>query len=422
MMLLSDRIVPRGQWRRAARFFTWLMAAGVLFGACQRVALVAPTGTAITLVSTSNVLPVNGSTDITAFLIQGSQATGAGANPATTTTAGSGVPVRNGTVVTFSTTLGRIEPAEAKTDNGRVTVKLFADGHSGTATITAFSGSATKTLAVTVGAAAATRILVSATPQALPFTGGTTTVMAQVQDQQGNALLGVPVTFSTTAGSLASTSGITNEAGLTSTTLTTTAAATVTASSGGATGTLSGTVAITIKPRTTVTITTPSTITASVPMLFSVGVGANTIVTDATISFGDGESQSLGAISSTMNVAHTYGDAGAYTVTVTATDSEGTKTPISTAVVVTPLAVIGTASPTATALGGTVTFTVTTSTGAAIDHYDWDFGDADMPPLKNSPSNVVNRIFKQRGTKTVTVTVFPVKGPPKTIQIQCEIT
>ena len=358
-----------------------MLGAAALVAGCEKTPLVAPTGTAITLVSTTNVLPINGATDITAFLVQGSQNTGAGANPATTTTAGGGVPVRDGTVVTFTTSLGRVEPAEVKTSNGSATAKLIGDGQSGTATITAFSGAATKTLTVAIGAAAAARILVSATPQALPFNGGSATIIAQVQDQQGNGLLGVPVTFSTSAGSLATTSGITDATGSTQTTLTTTAAATVTASSGGATGTLSGTVAITIKPRTTISITTPTSITASVPAQFSVSVGANTIVTDVLVDFGDGSKPvPLGSISSSTNVVHNYGDQGTYTITATATDSEGNKTPVSTQVVVAPLSVVAAANPTSTTLGSPIVFTVTTSTGAAIDHYNFDFGPGSREP------------------------------------------
>jgi len=422
MVLQSVRRTGRaGVARFGAAFVAFVLLAG-----CQSSPLTAPTGTAITLIAETNVLSVSGATDITAILVQGSSVTvttGQGGNQNTGTTAGTGVPVRDGTVVVFSTTLGRVEPAEAKTDGGKVTVKLIADGRSGTATVSAFSGPATKTLPVTIGAAAASRILVSASPQALPFTGGATTITATVQDQQGNGLLGVPVTFTTTAGSLAATSGVTDAVGNASTLLTTTAAATVTASSGGASGTLSGTVAITIKPRTTVTVTTPTSITVSTPALFTVGVGANTIVTDVVIDFGDGEKQSLGSISSNQNVAHVYGGAGSYQVTVTATDSEGNRTPIQTAVVVAPLSVVGTANPTIVVLGNSVLFTVTPSTGALIDHYDWDFGEPGPGNIiTGSSSNAMNHVYLLKGTKIVTVKIYPVKGPVMTVLISCEIT
>ena len=50
--------------------------------------------------------------------------------------------MQNGTLISFTTTLGRIEPSEARTQNGQVRVKFIPNGQSGPATITAFSGGA----------------------------------------------------------------------------------------------------------------------------------------------------------------------------------------------------------------------------------------------------------------------------------------
>jgi Bacterial Ig-like domain (group 1)/PKD domain len=389
--------------------------------ACHKMPLVAPSGTSITLVAATNVLPVNGSTDITAVLVEGGQTTGTGAGGGTTTvTAGAGTPVNNGTLVSFTTSLGKIEPAQARTDNGKAIVKLLADGHSGTATITAFSGAATQTLDVLIGAAAVARVQVTASPQTLPPTGGTVTITAQAQDQEGNGLLGVPVSFTTTAGSLGTTSVVTDQDGNASTTLTTTAAATVTASvGGGSSGTISGTVAVTVKPRTTVSITPPSTVTVSVPASFTVTVGTSTIVTNVVVDFGDGDTAKLGAISASTNVVHLYGDSGTITVTATATDSEGGVTSASTQVAVGPLQAVGTASPSATTKGAPVVFTVTPTTGAYIDHYEWDFGEG-ADPISTS-SNSMNHAFNSVGTRIVTVKVVPTAGKTITVLITCVI-
>ena len=62
--------------------------------------------------------------------------------PTSTTNTGAGTPVHNGTLISFTTTIGRIEPAEARTNNGQVSVRFIAGGQSGVATITAFSGGA----------------------------------------------------------------------------------------------------------------------------------------------------------------------------------------------------------------------------------------------------------------------------------------
>ena len=83
--------------------------------------------------------------------------------PTSTTSAGAGTPVQNGTLVSFTTTIGRIEPSEARTNNGQVRVRFISSGQSGTATITAFSGGASGKLEnLKVGSAAAERVIISA--------------------------------------------------------------------------------------------------------------------------------------------------------------------------------------------------------------------------------------------------------------------
>jgi len=190
--------------------------------ACDNLPLLAPSGSTITLVATTNVLQLNQSTEIIAIVIEGGQAG-----------SGVGTPVHNGTVVTFTTSLGRVEPTESKTDNGQASVRLVADNRSGTATVTAFSGAAIESILISIGAASAARVVLTANPQALPAGGGATTLSARVEDQEGNGIEGVLVSFTSTAGTLSATSVPTSAAGFATTTLSTTATATVTASLGG---------------------------------------------------------------------------------------------------------------------------------------------------------------------------------------------
>lgn len=402
------------------------MAPAVLLGlsgaACNKMPLVAPSGTSITLVASTNTLPVNGSTDITAVLIEGGQTNNSGNNGGTTVTPGAGTPVQNGTHVTFTTSLGRIEPGEAQTNNGKAVAKLTGDGRSGTATITAISGAASKTMTVAIGAAGASRIAVTANPQSLPAAGGTASIIASVQDAQGNGLLGVPVSFSTTAGTLSQTTVVSDDGGNAITQLTTNAAATVTASSGGASAALSGTVAITLKSKISVTLTAPTTaVTVSVPATFTVGVtstgGGTPLVNNVVVDFGDGTTPaSLGQISGPTPVGHLYGKSGSLTIKITATDPDGQTTSISSPVVVAQLSAVAVANPTTTTLGNPIVFTVTTTVGALIDHYVWDFGEGD-PPLPPTPSNVQNHVYLTKGGHTASVTVVPVAGPAFTLFI-----
>jgi hypothetical protein len=231
---------------RAWRVLAAVLVSGGLAASCDRAPFTAPSGSAITLVASTTTLPLNGAADITAFVLEGAQGVGTPDEPGEIV-AGTGTPVHNGTEVFFTTSLGRIEPSTARTSGGRASVRLIGEGRSGTATVTAVSGAASSTIEVDIGAAVATRIVVTANPQALPAGGGSSEVAARVEDQQGNGVAGILVTFSTTSGSLTVTSGTTDADGYALTRLTTVADATVTATSGGAASALSGNVAVNVE-------------------------------------------------------------------------------------------------------------------------------------------------------------------------------
>ena len=296
----------------------WLPFAVLLAAACDRMPLTAPTESTITLFATATSVPATGSTDIVATVIEDS-----------------GTPVQNGTVVSFTTTLGRIEPAEARTQNGKVTVKLTGDGRSGVATITAFSGGATsETLELPIGSAAAETVNVRAEPALLPPGGGSTQIVALVRDDAGNPLSGASVAFSTTAGTLSTSLVPTDANGEARTTLTTARETTVTARVGAADGDV--TVQVDVAPSVTIAVT-PATpfVDQAVNFLITVTPGSLPI-TQARIDFGDGDSQQLGALSGATSVAHLYDRADTYTVTLTLTDAGGNVSTQRTAVVVIP--------------------------------------------------------------------------------------
>src|SRR6187399_777664 len=88
-----------------------------LLAACDKVPLLAPTGSVITLLATTNTVSLNSEVTIIATVIENGQAagptgTGTGTGTGTTSRTGAGTPVQNGTLITFTTTIGRIEPAE----------------------------------------------------------------------------------------------------------------------------------------------------------------------------------------------------------------------------------------------------------------------------------------------------------------------
>lgn len=404
--------------RPFAPVFGLFLTLGV--ASCDKVPLLAPTGTVINLTSTSEFAALNSSVDLIAVLIEnGTASSGTGTGTAATSSSSSaaGTPVQNGTVVSFTSTIGRVEPAEAKTSNGRVNVKLVTTGESGKATITAFSGGAKSTIQVTIGAAAVKTITVSASPSNLSSSGGTTTVSARVEDSNGNGLVAVPVTFTTTKGTLGSPSATTNSAGVATTTLTTTAAADVTA----AVGSVNSKVTIGVATRATISVTGPaSTVSVSSPAAFTVNTGTSVAVTNVTINYGDGSSKSLGAVSGSQAVTHFYSSTGIFDVTVTATDPDGVVTSAGTQVAIVGLNVAISANPTTGVHPAAITFTATvTPNTASIERYEWDFGDGTST---SSSSSTQNHVFVVANTYTVRVTVIPLYGPSYSTTMQIVIT
>jgi adhesin/invasin len=387
---------------------------------CQSVPLLAPSGSTLTLIPAANELGVGGSIGITATVLEG-------ASSGTSTAPAVGQPVHDGTTITFTTTIGTIQPATAKTTNGQVTVQLVGDGRSGVATVTAISGAATASKTINVGAAAATRISVTATPQSLPAGGGTTSVAASVQNAAGGGLAGVPVGFSTSAGTLASTSVVTDANGLATTSLTTALAATVTATAAGsAAAGLSGTVGITLNPKTNVAVTAPTgSVTVSAPASIGIAVtssatGATPVITAMHVDFGDGQQKDLAT--NTASTVHFYSGSGVFTVTVSVTDSTGTQSSGSVSVPVGPLnATVALAPSTViTANATTVTLTATPSnTAAFIDHYDFDFGDGS--PLQTSSSASSSHIYAAAGSYTATVKLVPSFGSPIVVPVAVKV-
>ncbi len=393
--------------------------------ACDKVPLVAPSGSVISLFAAANTVALNSDVEIVANVIENGVASSStpsttpGTTPGTTTpgtttttTAGAGTPVQNGTLVSFTTTIGRIEPSEARTNNGQVHVRFFAGNLSGTATITAFSGGASAKLEnLKVGAAGVERLIVSASPQTLAPGGGTSTISARVEDVSGTGLPGIPVTFTTDAGSLNPPTATTDSLGVATTVLTTPKAAKVTASVAGKTADVS----VGLNPRTGVTIAGPTTqIAAGLPATFTVGVASTANIRDVTVDFGDGNHQSLGAISGNTTIQHTYIEANTYIVRATATDTSGFSEQVSTSVTILPaqppsVTITGPQSvPIKTAALFTATVTGATST---ITQYQWDFGDGAQPQTVNTTSNRVQTTYLTTGTKVVSVKVIQAIGP-----------
>jgi hypothetical protein len=302
---------------------------------CDKAPLLAPTGSSITVSAPTNVLPLGGSTEIQAFVLESAN-----------------TPVQNGTSVRFLATLGTLNPPEAQTRNG-VATTTFIGTTSGTAQIRAVSGAAgtgaapdpgddddpptptpssnVVTIAVGAGAVAEGGVTVMASPASVPPGGGTVTITAFAVDTNGNRMVGVPVSFSATTGSLSSTVATTDGNGEARVELTAFAESVVTARVGSRTAT----VTVPVAAATSVTLAVSPNVIEDLPMTLTI-TPATGITPQVSINWGDGSSQDIGVVAAARSVPHTYGDDGTYAITVAATGLRGDVFTTSIIVVVAP--------------------------------------------------------------------------------------
>ena len=215
--------------------FVCATLAAIAAVACDTMPLTAPSGSALTISAGSTFVDPGGTTQITAYVVESS-----------------GTAVQNGTTVHFATNLGHVDPVDALTTNEYAVATFMAGDSSGVADITTTSGGTGGTtppstgnggtstpsttnsnvVRITVGAAGAETVSLAANPGSVPSGGGTVDLVATVTASNGRRLAGLPVTFSSSEGTLSSSSAVTDANGQARVTLTTDRTATVTASAG----------------------------------------------------------------------------------------------------------------------------------------------------------------------------------------------
>jgi hypothetical protein len=396
---------------RSGKVVLTALCVALTAAACDKAQLLAPTNSTVSVTAPTRVLPVGGSTEIQAFVAESS-----------------GTPVQNGTTVRFSTNLGVVNPVEAQTRNGMATT-TFTGTASGTAEIRATSGTAgagttpttppngtptptgssVVTIAVGTAAVATTGgVTVRASPGNVPSTGGTVELIASVVGEGGRPLPGVPVTFAATRGTLGASSAISDENGEARTTLTTGEASEVRARAG-AVESAAVTVAVRTGPSVTLTCAVGATtncanVTVGQLVTFTATRGATTSpITSARLEFGDGESVSLGSLSSPVTVSHAYTSPGTYTARLVVTDNGG-----ETASEVQVVQVRGIAGATVTADAETTRRVRATaelngaSTSDAVS-YEWTF-DGTTPNMVTT-TNQATFTYSTGGAKTITVRI-----------------
>ena len=390
----------------------WVLPVLTLLGlaACDKVPLTSPTGSEITLSVSQTTVPINGTIEVIAAVIEAG-----------------GTAVHDGTSVTFTGGLGTFAPLEAQTVGG-LARSVFRGTTSGTVMIGAFSGAAKATeVEVKVGAAAAGSVSLQVVPPNVGQNGGSVSVTALVLDSNGNALPGVPVVFSTDFGTLSNANVISDVNGYANTNLITTRQAKVTARAGTATP-AEFTVNVSVAP--TVTITPGAgPYTVGVPVAFTVALPPTTAnpspVQSLFVDFGDGQTQTLGAITGSVGLTHTYNTPGGYTISARVTDINGGIGVSSTSIVVVrqllPTVTI-TAPPIATTITPVSISTTTPTVGAGAQIVNVRVTLQDGTVIYNGTSaGTFNYRFGGAGTYTLTATATDSNGNTATAQTQVTV-
>jgi adhesin/invasin len=378
-----------------------VLAVLVAVAACDKVGLLAPTGSTVTVSISSTSVAGNGSATVTASVIEAG-----------------GTAVHDGTEVTFQASVGVVDPQVARTESGLARAVFRANGASGTASIVAFSGGArSDAIEVRVGSAAAETVTVRVTPSSIPQNGGPIQVTATVRDVSGNSLPGAQVVFSADNGTLSSSSAVTDPSGEATVTLLTTRQTTVRASVAGKEGTATVNVAafptasITLNPVSPVAGQTfQATITATVPQ-------GGSPVQNIIVDFGDGTVRTLGGTSGGQSqvVSHAYVRSGTYNITVTMMDAAGERSTSSTVVTVqtAQVGVAVTASPSPASAGTpvTVTATITNPSNAPLTSVRFAFGDGTSSTQSVAGNSATTtKTYQSGGTFTITATATDAVG------------
>ena len=393
-------------FRRIA-FSLSVVFVGVFAGnSCDRVPLLAPTNSTVTIDAQTRVLPTGGSTSVSATVIESG-----------------GTPVQNGTLVRFTTTLGRLDPAEAQTRNGIATTTFLAGDDSGIAEVRATSGGAggattstpgtgttpgtstttnSNMVLIAVGAGAVDSVSVRANPSTVSTTRNSPVIVtATVLGVGGRLLSGIPVSFSATRGTLSATSAPTDTQGEARVTLTTNGDTDITVVAGTKTATTKVTGQAGPAVALTCTVGSASNCaTASVgqTVVFTAQRQAGSAnLVSATLDFGDSTSGvDLGTLSAATSVPHSYSQAGTYTARLTGTDGNGETSTSTQVIQVNPVTVTVSASVTS---GTTVSATATVN--ATVTQYLWNWGDGTST---TTTTTTATRTYGASGTYTITVT------------------
>jgi adhesin/invasin len=270
----------------------------------------------------------------------------------------------------------------------------------------------------------ASQIAVTTFPSYVLRSGSTATITARVTSSNGNSLANVPVTFSTTAGTLSAASAVTSDAGSATVTLEGTDAAVVTADASGARGEVS----IEGRAPYAIRLISPSTVFTD-GASFQVAVDQNISVVNppspsaVTLDCGTGNPVT---ITGTRQLVCTYPSAGTYTVRANATAANGWTLTEASTVQATARGGSSTTPPTSN-VTPTVTLNASQANGrewrftatsnVEMERFVFDFGEGDSSATRIAEGTRMTateqHLYTAAGQKTVRVTAAPADRRPE---------
>ncbi len=342
---------------------------------CRQVDFTAPGGSILTMIAEPDWVPANGG--VSTITVFGYRSTGA--------------PLPDGTVIYFTTDLGKVVPERVETKDGKATVQFISDHRSGRATVQALSGKdAQASVEIAIGASAVSILEIAAYPDVLPREGGTTRIVVRALTEDGNPVKGIAIFISSDAGTLKSNGRYlyTNEKGRVEDKLTTNQTTVVTASAGTLTASITVSVGIDNQYPIASFEYSPINPCKGKKVFFNAWASDDP---DGTIvryqwDFGDGKK------ASGVTTDHAYKESGNFVVTLRVIDDDGYESATSRPITVTSICgespfaffTVSDDPPDGDGDGFLEEFELLTFDGSAsydpdggaIVQYRWDFGDS----------------------------------------------
>lgn len=256
--------------------------------------LLAPSDALITMSPSAPLVTVNGSVEVT---IEAKTSDG-------------GV-VADGTEIFLTASRGEFSTRKVRVQDGRALASYRAGADPGLVELLAESDEAKGQYVLATASGLVKRIDLKAAQGAVPYGGGQVDLKATVFGESGERVVGAPVVFQTTTGSVTPIAPvITNENGEATARLSTSTPATTSARVH-----TQESSAVTIAVETPIglqIVATPSPSTVGQPVRITVTPSDARRVGELTIILGDGQVQPLGQGSGTRSTFYTYSTAGGY--------------------------------------------------------------------------------------------------------------